>query len=69
LDLFKVRTTFSNAALNYINYISPLRKNQSAALIPSCKAVREKEPARGELKEKLELIEKKLKAARRQIEG
>lgn len=66
-DLFKLRTSFSNASLSYIHYLSPLKKNSSATLLHCNKSQPLFFPKanpnnnHNSLKHKLDLIAEKLK--------
>lgn len=68
-DLFKLRTSFSNASLSYIHYLSPLKKNSSATLLNYPKHQPIKTATNhNSLKLKLDKIAEKLKEAKRSIE-
>jgi CII-binding regulator of phage lambda lysogenization HflD len=67
LDLFKLRTSFSNASLSYSEFVSPLKKYCSTSLLTSKKHLPAKEALHSTLKDRLERISKKLKDAKREI--
>lgn len=67
-DILRLRRSLSNTCLSNLHLLATLRKNNSSSLL-TCTKVDSSRQSKSPLKLKLQLIETKLKEAKRSMEG